>query len=319
MECRQCRERMSLYLAEALTGKWIEEFEQHLADCSDCAQELSEKQQILQLLHQLPAPSPPKDLSTRVKAAARSQMLYPEPQVRPAYYLKVAAACAVVVLAVGAGVVLRAPSARQATAPPTAPDEMKVVAEQQPAVTETATLPTVKTAFAKSEELAESSTVVASLPHRLRAKSAASQPRGSSPVLVSSEMSGVEESRTTEPAGEKEELAWPGAVKLARAGSAQMMRTAEVRSARPPSYLVHAAARVDSGSELSLARTESAQAVQEDLAGRTLVGTVVANAVVSQYVREVIIESDETMLALTTSAPASLFEVTARDAEAEVE
>jgi len=124
---------------------------------------------------------------------------------------------------------------------------------------------------------------------------------------------------TTGPVEEKEELVEPGAVRLARAGSGQMMRTAEVRSARPPDYLVQAAARVDSGAELSLARTDATQAAQVELAGRTLVGTVVANAVVSQYVREAIIESDKTMMALTTSAPTSLIEVTATDAEAEVE
>ena len=98
-----------------------------------------------------------------------------------------------------------------------------------------------------------------------------------------------------------------------------MVRTAEVCSAQPPSYLVMAAARVDSGSELSPAKAQPSQAVQEDLAGRTLVGTVVANAVVSQYVREAIIESNKTMLALTTSAPTLLIEVTAKDTGAEAE
>ncbi len=312
MKCRQCRERMSLYLAEALVGNWIEQFEQHIADCPDCAQELSQKQQLLEMLHNLSAPTPSEDLSTRIKAAAQAQLRRPVPQMRPAYYLKVAAACAVVVLAVGMGVVWRAPSARQALAPPTAPAEMTVAAERQPVVAETSALPALKTVLAKSEESAEPSTVVASLPHRLRAESAALQPPASSPAPVSSEISGVEKSRTTESVG-------PGAVTLARAGSARMMRTAEVRSARPPSYLVQAAARVDSGGRLSLARTNSAQAARTELAGRTLVGTVVANAVVSQYVREAIIESDKTMLALTTSAPASLIEVTATNGEAEVE
>ncbi len=319
MECRQCRERMSLYLADALVGNWVEEFEQHLAECPDCAQELSEKQQLLEMLHDLSAPVPPEDLATRIKAAAQAQLLQPGPQMRPAYYLKVAAACAVVVLAVGMGVVWRVPSVRQALAPTNAPAEMTVAAERQPVVAETSALPTVRTALAKSEEAAELSTAVASLPHRLRAEPAALQSPASSPALVSSEMSGVEESRTTESVEEKQEASEPGAVRLARVESARMMRTAEVRSAQPPSYLVMAAARVDSGSKLSLASAESAQAAQPDVAGRTLVGTVVANAVVSQYVREAIIESDKTMMALTTSAPASLIEVTVRDAEPEVE
>ncbi len=312
MKCRQCRERMSLYLAEALVGNWIEQFEQHIADCPDCAQKLSEKQQLLEMLHSLSALTPSEDLSTRIKAAARAQLRQPEPQMQPAYYLKVAAACAVVVLAVGVGVVWRAPSARQALAPPTAPAEMTVVVERQPAVARTSASPAANTALAKPEKSVETSTAVASLPHRLRAESAMPQSPASSPALASSETSGVEESGTTESVG-------PGAVKLARGESAQMMRTAEVRSARPPDYLVQAAARVDSGSELSLARTDTTQAAQVELAGRTLVGTVVANAVVSQYVREAIIESDKTMMALTTSAPASLIEVTARDGEAEVE
>ena len=319
MKCRQCRERMSLYLAEALVGNWIEQFEQHIADCPDCAQELSQKQQLLEMLHNLSAPTPSEDLSTRIKAAARVQLRQPEPQMRPAYYLKVAAACAVVVLAVGVGVVWRVPSVRQALAPTPAPAEMTVAVERQPAVAETSVLRAVKTALGKPEESAEHSTTVASLPHRLRAASATPQSPASSPVLVSSDTSGVEESMTTEPIEEKEELVGPGAVRLARAGSAQMMRTAEVRSARPPSYLVQAAARVDSGSELSLARTDATQAAQAEMAGRTLVGTIVANAVVSQYVREAIIESDKTMMALTTSAPASLIEVTAINGEAEVE
>ena len=317
MKCRQCRERMSLYLAEALVGNWIEQFEQHIADCPDCAQELSQKQQLLAMLHNLSAPAPSEDLSTRIKAAAQAQLRQPQPQMRPAYYLKVAAACAVVVLAVGMGVVWRAPSVRQALAPPTAPAEMMVAAGRQPTVVETAALPTVKTALARSEESPELSTAVVSLPHRLRAESATLQSPVSSPVPAGPETSGVEESMTTEPVEEK--LAEPGAVTLARGGSAEMMRTAEVRSARPPNYLVQAAARVDSGGELSLANTDSAQAARPELAGRTLVGTVVANALVSQYVREAIIESDKTMLALTTSAPASLIEVTARDGEAEVE
>jgi len=312
MECRQCRERMSLYLAEALVGNWVEEFEQHIADCPDCAQELSQKQQLLEMLHNLSAPTPPEDLSTRIKAAAQAQLRQPTPQVRSAYYLKVAAACAVVVLAVGVGVVWRAPSARQALAPPTVPAEMTVAAERQPSVVEASALPAVKTALAKSEDSVAHSTTVASLPHRLRTASATPQPLASPPAPTGPETSGVEESRTTDSVG-------PGAVRLARAGSAQMMRTAEVRSARPPDYLVQAAARVDSGAELSLARTDSVQAAQAELAGRTLVGTVVANAVVSQYVREAIIESDKTMMALTTSAPASLIEVTARDGEAKVE
>jgi len=303
MKCRQCRERMSLYLAEALVGNWIEEFEQHIADCPDCAQELSQKQQLLEMLHNLSAPTPSEDLSTRIKAAARVQLRQPEPQMRPAYYLKVAAACAVVVLAVGIGVVWRAPSARQSLTPTTAPAGMTVAAERQPAVAQTSTLPAVKTALAKPEDTVEHSTTVASLPHRLRAESATPQPEASSHEL----------------GDEKDELAGTGVVRLAKAGSARVVQTAEVRNARTPSYLVRAAARVDSGSKLSLARAESAQAVQEDLAGRTLVGTVVANAVVSQYVREAIIESDKTMMALTTSAPASLIEVTAKDAEAQVE
>ncbi len=317
MKCRQCRERMSLYLAEALVGNWTEQFEQHIADCPDCAQELSQKQQLLEMLHNLSAPTPSEDLAARIKAAVQVQLRQPQPQMQPVYYLKVAAACAVVVLAVGIGVVWRVPSVRQALAPTTAPAEMTLAAERQPAVAETAALPTVETAPARPEELAEPSTAVASLPHRLRAESAALQSPASSPALVSSEMSGVEESRTTESVEDK--LAAPGAVKLARGGSAHMMRTAEVRSARPPSYLVQAAARVDSGGELSLANTDSAQAARPELAGRTLVGTVVANAVVSQYVREAIIESDKTMMALTTSAPASLIEVTARNGEVEVE
>ncbi len=312
MKCRQCRERMSLYLAEALVGNWTEQFEQHIADCPDCAQELSQKQQLLEMLHNLSAPTPSEDLAARIKAAAQVQLRQPQPQMQPAYYLKVAAACAVVVLAVGIGVVWRVPSVRQALAPTTAPAEMTLAAERQPAVAETAALPTVETAPARPEELAEPSTAVASLPHRLRAESAAPQPEASSPAPVGRETSGVEESRTTESVG-------PAAVKLARVDSAHMMRTAEVRSARPPSYLVQAAARVDSGGELSLANTDSAQAARPELAGRTLVGTVVANALVSQYVREAIIESDKTMLALTTSAPASLIEVTARNGEVEVE
>ncbi len=99
MECRQCRERMGLYLAEALAGDWIEEFEQHIADCPGCAQELSEKQRLLEMLHNLPAPTPSEDLAIRIKAAAQAQLRQPQPQIQPAYYLKVAAACAVVVLA----------------------------------------------------------------------------------------------------------------------------------------------------------------------------------------------------------------------------
>jgi len=110
MKCGECRERMGLYLAEALTGHWIEQFEQHIANCPDCARELREKQQVLIMLHNLPAPTPSEDLATRIKAAARAQLRQPEPQVRSAYYLKVAAACAVVVLAVGVGVIWRAPS-----------------------------------------------------------------------------------------------------------------------------------------------------------------------------------------------------------------
>ncbi len=317
MKCRQCRERMNLYLAEALVGNWIEQFEQHIADCPDCAQELSQEQQLLEMLHNLSAPTPSEDLSTRIKAAARVQLRQSEAQMRPAYYLKVAAACAVVVLAVGVGVVWRAPSARQALAPPTAPAEMTRAAERQPAVAGIPTLPALKTALAKPEKSVETSTVVASLPHRLRAESATPQPEASPPALAGPETSGVEESMTTEPIEEK--LIGPGAVRLARAGRGQMMRTAEVRSARPPNYLVQAAARVDSGSELSLANTDAAQAAQVELAGRTLVGTVVANAMVSQYVREAIIESDETMLTLTTSAPGSLIEVTARDGEAQAD
>ncbi len=319
MKCRQCRERISLYLADALVGKWIEQFEQHIADCPDCAQELSEKQQILQLLHQLPAPTPSEDLSARIKAAARAQLRRPEPQMRPAYYLKVAAACAVVLLVVGAGVVWRAPSTRQAPAPPTAPDGMMVAAERQPPTTETSVLPTVKTALPKPEELAGPSTTMASLRPSPRAESVTPPSQASARELASFERSGVVESMIPRPIEEKDKLVGPGVIKLARVDSARMMRTAEVRSSQPPSYLVQAAARVDSGRELSLARAESAQAAHAELAGRTLVGTVVANAVISQYVREAIIESDETMMALTTSAPASLIEVVAKEAEAEVE
>jgi len=312
MKCGECRERMGLYLAEALTGNWIEQFEQHIANCPDCARELREKQQVLIMLHNLPAPTPSEDLATRIKAAARAQLRQPEPQVRSAYYLKVAAACAVVVLAVGVGVIWRAPFARQAMAPTPAPAEMTVAAERQPSVAEISVVPAAKTALARSEKLAERSTAVASLPHRLHASSAARQPQTSSPALAGPATGGVGGSMTAEPVG-------PGSVELSWAGGAQMMRTAEVRSARPPKYLVQAAARVDSGSKLSLARTDSTQAAQTELAGRTLVGTIVANAVVSQYVREAIIESDKTMMALTTSAPASLIEVTARNDEAQAE
>jgi len=312
MKCQQCRERMGLYLAEALTGHWIEQFEQHIASCPDCARELSEKQQLLIMLHNLPASTPSEDLAIRIKAAARAQLRQPEPQVRSAYYLKVAAACAVVVLAVGVGVVWRAPSARQAMAPTPAPAEMTVAAERQPAVAQPSTLPAVKTALTKSEDSVEHSTTVASLPHRLHAESPARQSQVPSSALVGPVTSGVEESMTNEPVE-------PVSVELSWAGGAQMIRTAEVRSARPPKYLVQAAARVDSGSNLSPAKLEPAQTVQAELAGRTLVGTVVANAVVSQYVREAIIESDKTMMALTTSAPGSLIEVVAKDAEAEVE
>ncbi len=317
MECRQCQERMDLYLVEALAGRWIEQFEQHIAECQDCAHELQQKQQLLELLHRLPAPTPPEDLSARIKAAAEAQLHRPQPQVRPVYYVKVAAACAVVVLAVGVGVVWRAPSVRQALAPPTVPAEMTMAAERQPTVAETATLPTVKTALAKPEEPAEPATAVVSLPYALRSSAERPEWHVASIESITLETSSVEESVTAESAAPKGP-AGPE-LKLARVPSARLVRTAEVRNAQMPTNLVKAAARVDTGSQLSLARTESAQAVQEDLAARTLVGTVVANAVLSQYVREAVIESDKTMMALTTSAPNSMIEVTARDAEAEVE
>ncbi len=312
---------MDLYLAEALTGHWIEQFERHIADCPDCAQELDQKRQLLEMLHNLSAPAPPEDLATRIKAAAQERLRQPIPQVRPAYayYLRIAAACAVVVVAVSVGVVWRAPSARQALTPPAAPAEMTVAAQRQPSVVETSASPAAKTVLAKSAQSVKRGAVVASLPRRLHAESATPRPQPSAAAPVSFETSAAGESRTPELVEEKQETSGPDSVELSRAGGAQMMLTAEIRTARPPKYLVQAAPRVDSGTEPSLAKGEPAETVQAELVGRTLVGTVVANAVVSQYVRDAIIESDKTMMALTTSAPASLIEVTATNGEVQTE
>ncbi len=317
MECRECRERMDLYMAGALAGRWIEQFEQHLADCPRCARWLEQKQQLLTMLHGLPAPAPPEHLSSRIKAAAEAQLRHPEPQVRPAYYLKVAAACAVVVLTVGIGVVWRAPSARQAAAPSFSSDEVTVAAERSPRGAETPTMSAALRATSKPAELVEPTTVVASLAHAPRSSSERPQRQAASAESIAPDASRIEESMTVGSAAPKGHV--EPELRLARAPSAGMVRTAEVRSAQTPTSLVRAAARVDSGGQLSLPEPEPTRVVERDLAARTLVGTVVANAVVSQYVREAVIESDKTIMALMTSAPSSMIEVTAKETETQVD
>ena len=317
MECRECRERMDLYMAGALAGRWSEQFEQHLADCPRCALRLEQKQQLLKMLHDLPAPAPPEGLSRRIKAAAEAQLRHPEPQVRPAYYLKVAAACAVVVLAVGIGVVWRAPSARQAAAPSFSSAEVTVAAERSPRGAETPTMSAALRATSKPAESAEPPTVMAILPHALRTSSERPQRQVASAESTAPVTSRIEESVTVESAGPKGPAG--AKLKLARAPSAELVLTAEVRSAQTPTNLVRAASRVDYDGQLSLPEPEPIRVVERDLAARTLVGTVVANAVVSQYVREAVIESDRTMMALMTSAPSSMIEVTAKETETQVD
>ncbi len=309
MKCRECRERMQRYLAQALPGKWAEAFEQHIAQCAHCTRELEENRQIIALLQRAPAPTPPPDLSARIKAAAGPVFRQPQPAARraPAAYLKVAAACAaVLVIAVAAFVLLRGNFPRHGVVQPAVTPVAAVSSEQpiEPAELVSRAHPAVAARPALVEAVASP---VGPVRRRHRRPvvsrgvdhvSAVTSPGVPPPTPVPAESSGLR----------------PQVVSAVdKAPSLRAVRTAEECNARVPVTLASAALRTGPSAPVSVA-TAYEEAPEAAIA-QTLVGTVVANAVVNRYFQEAVIESDATLVALTTSAPASMIEVVAKESE----
>jgi hypothetical protein len=80
-----------------------------------------------------------------------------------------------------------------------------------------------------------------------------------------------------------------------------------------------AAPRTGPSAAVTPAVAETDDEPSDNVAAQNLVGAVVANTLVSRYVRDAVIESDDTIMALTTSAPTSLIEVVSEDGNAETD
>ena len=311
MKCRECRKRMQRYLAQALPGKWTEDFEQHIAQCAHCARALEENRQIIALLQQAPAPIPHPDLSARIKAATGVVFRQPQPaaQRAPAAYLKVAAACAaVLVIAVAAFVLLRGSFPRRDAVQP-AVTPVAAVSGEQPIEPEEL-VARAGSAVAVRPALVEAVAPPANPVHRRHRRpvvsravdriSAAPIPGVAPPARAAAESSGLR----------------PQVVSAVdKAPSLRAVRTAEERSAHVPVLLASAAPRTGPRGPASAPAATAHEEAPEAAIAQTLVGTVVANAVVNRYFQEAIIESDATLVALMTSAPASMIEVIAKESE----
>ncbi len=312
MQCRECRKWMQPYLAETLPGKRREDFDRHLSECAHCARELAAKQEIIELLHELPAPTPPADLSVRIKLMADAA-LSPSAQVtrRPvAAYLKLAGAGAAALLLAMATVVLLGPPGPQRAQP---------VVAVAPVAHRDATISEQVDTTPPSVVVVERTRPSLSRPSRLRPAPRArvvpdhAAPKSSASVaerLVEENPGGRTASIMPAVVPPPAEHSGPTVVNvLDKAPSARMVQTADERDACVPVILAEAAPRTGPSRGGGPAPTATTGRGAADEAAGTLVGTLVANAVVNRYVREAVIESDATIMLLATSAPASLSDV----------
>ena len=325
MQCRECRKWMQPYLVQTLRGKRKADFERHLDECGQCAQELAAQQEIIELLHRLPAPVPPVDLSARIKLMAEAALNPPASAARGSVsaYLKLAGACAAaLLLAVGTVVLLGPPGAqRDQLSPAVAP--VAAVAPREPAISQQAAVTASSAAVARRTGVSLSRPSRLKPPHRAQVVSHHAAAGGS----VSAAAPPVRESPggrsgVVAPAvrpAHPEELGPTVVSTLDKAPSIRVVQTADEQEACVPVVLAEATARTGPSRERPPARVETAGLGAADEAAGTLVGTLLANAVVNRYVREAVIESDATIMALATSAPASPSNVSlvVREAEGE--
>lgn len=76
MNCDECSLNGLLYLDDALIGQKLEDFREHLADCSDCREHLEEELALSSLLRETrPLYLAPHALRARISAAPRSMLL----------------------------------------------------------------------------------------------------------------------------------------------------------------------------------------------------------------------------------------------------
>ncbi len=324
MECRECRERMQLYLAEALPGRWAAAFEEHIAECGECARELASSREIIELLQEMPAPVPPADLASRIKAAASAAIIRPEPAARRpiAAYLKFAgASAAALLLAVGTLTLLGPPGSKHDTRGPSV-TPVAAVGHAKSVVSEPAALRSVVTAVPLPAQPALPRATRAKPVRHHRAVTVAGTRPGPSPARVAPihEVASTSPRRAVTPAASlpPSSDAGPTVVSaLDRAPNVRVLRTVREEGACVPVTLVCAALRTGPAHASTPARVVPTDDAAEDFAAHTLIGTVVANAVVNRYVREALIESDAMLMSLATSAPPPTINHLVREDEAE--
>lgn len=327
MRCRKCREQMQLYLAELLSEKRAKEFEQHLAQCAECASEFAKNQQIMALLQNLPALQPPADISPRIKGAARALMRHSQPSApRPiAPYLKVAAACAAtLVLAVGMWFVLGPLGLEQRTVEPSvaavgAERSINPKNAEHPPVSS----PSIVAASASGQSSQSPGYVSRQQPqdrNQIMSEAVAQDDSPSTGVVAVAEDADSQsgQPKTVVASAMSSSNLRPTLVSEADHPSHihLLLRTAQEREACVPVTLAIAAPRTglwpQSAQHATQARRESPT---ESRLAQSLVGTVVANMVVNQYVRETVMEGDITMMSLATAQPRGLVEVVASEEE----
>ena len=289
MECRECRQEMHRYLAEALPARWVEQFEGHISACPECRGELQHSQQVLAMLRKLPAPIPPPALAERIKSAARANLHQPQAvTARPAYAYLAAAVGAVALVGMALFTAVHAPwhapEVRSAIVSAVKPAPLPGREETRYAAANATRLVGVSAPMARRYPAV----------HRAGPAPTASALTGSSRDAAS----GPQLRLTTE---------------LAKPPSARLTWAVGERTARVPLTLVAAAARTGPSPSPAVTALAGEEERRDDVAAQTLVGTVVASALIGNYVRNSIIESDATVLALTTSSPAPATEVVPDD------
>lgn len=300
MTCRQFRERIQLYLAEALPGKWSEQMEAHARNCEACPQALAQARHTLGLLHSLEAPTPPEQLPSRIKAAVRAAA-GPRPvpvrsRSRPGPVL-VAAGAALVIL-IGVLVVTSTihrpsePTPRVASVPL----EPKVIAARpsEPEASASGLSPApVSTAPARRSPQVP--------PVRLTTAQVKSFGKDSRVAQES-----VAELADETEAKRSDEIMPPSAPVVVSSGARTEMQVAALARAQIPISLAQSAPRTDLVSKSTAAEPPMAPTTVEDneLAA-ALVSGVVANILVDKYVQEAVVGGNETLLRLVTSTPAA--------------
>ncbi len=318
MNCRQFRERIQLYLAEALPGKWSEQMKVHGADCDECREALAQARHILDRLHSLETPTPPQQLASRIKAAVRAvARSKSEPARRwrwsiPTQYQSKLALAAVAACAVVVTMVVTSPYNPYRLTP-------RLISSPQPEVI--AKAPSEPEVSAPALSPAPASIAPASRLGQIgptRRAAASAEPTGGRPGVAQKPVARSQGETETESSDQPPPAPKPVVVLAPTGGIDSKVQVAALPQVQIPVSVTQAALHTDLARESPTAEapTDLLAAEDNDLTG-ALVSGVVANILVDKYVQEAVIGADETLLRVVTSTPVAPPALSAADSSEE--